>query len=320
LSVIPTEQDFHGLLAALEASAPIETLEPIASLGNAVFIGSGDSLASALVAHRYGHRSMSSGDITWTGQLPARTETVVGISHSGTSGATVRALRLAKAAGVNTVAITSNPDSPIAEAADNVQIVPMLALEEAVPSAGHIMLALGVAAVCGEVISNGPKLVAEALARNEPLIADTVRRFGHTAPASVSVLTLTDLRSAGDFLTLKLIEATGVAARLVPLEESGHVDYFIGPQDHLVIELLCSQGRSRHERLKTALAANGQTVVDVDFAAMAAPDSVQAEVVLDIAAASFGAFVAHGASLAWGRPPFRGGAVNMDASHIKLQH
>jgi fructoselysine-6-P-deglycase FrlB-like protein len=319
LSDIPTEQDFHGLLNALQASALIETVELSKPLGNAVFIGSGDSLASALVAHRYGHRSMSSGDITWTEQLPARVDTIVGISHSGTSGATVCALRLARAAGVHTVAITSNPDSPIAQAADDVQIVPMLTLEEAVPSAGHIMLALGVAAVCGETITNGPKLVAEALARTEPLIEETVASLGIAAPASVSVLTLTDLRSAGDFLALKLMEATGVAARLAPLEESGHVDYFIGPQLHIAVQLISGQGRSRHERLKTALVANGQKVIAVDLSRAVTPCSVQEEIILDITAASFSAFVSHGASVAWGRPPFRGGAVNMDASHIKLQ-
>ncbi|MFF5290902.1 hypothetical protein [Paractinoplanes globisporus] len=44
------------------------------------------------------------------------------------------------------------------------------------------------------------------------------------------MLTLPDLRAAGDIWSLKLIEATGLAARSVPLEESGHVDYFVGPQ------------------------------------------------------------------------------------------
>ncbi|WP_155848447.1 SIS domain-containing protein [Arthrobacter sp. 35W] len=318
MSEIPTQQSLAALLEALDQVPSISPLEHSTPLGNAVFVGSGDSLASGLIAHNFGHRSMSSGDITWTGQLPARADTIVGISHSGTSGATVKALRKAREQGLRTIAITSNPDSPIAEAADAVQIVPTLHVTEAVPSAGHIMLGLGVAAVCGADVSNGQREVAKVLSELEAAIPSVAARFGGTAPAGISVLTLPDLRSAGDFWTLKLIEATGVVARVVPLEESGHVDYFIGPQNQLTIQLLGGVGRARHERLQTALSANGQNVVPVDFMSLAPSSGAVSSISLDIAVASFGAFAAHQAALTWGRPPFRGGAVNMDASHIKL--
>ncbi|KRE72710.1 SIS domain-containing protein [Arthrobacter sp. Soil762] len=318
MSGIETKQSLADLLEALDRVESVTPLEQSAPLGNAVFVGSGDSLASGLVAHNFGHRSMSSGDITWTDQLPARADTIVGISHSGTSGATVKALRKARDQGLNTIAITSNPDSPIAAAAEAVQIVPTLPVSEAVPSAGHIMLALGVAAVCGADVSNGPGEVAKVLRELESAIPAVTARFGDTAPAGISVLTLPDLRSAGDFWTLKLIEAAGVVARVVPLEESGHVDYFIGPQEQLTIQLLGGVGKARHERLEVALAANGQNVVLIDFSSLAPSSGAVSSISRDIAAASFGAFVAYHAALAWGRPPFRGGAVNMDASHIKL--
>ena len=315
---IPTEQDLNSLLEALDNVQPIVPIEHKSPLGNAVFVGSGDSLTSGLIAHNFGHRSVSSGDITWTGQIPARADTIVGISHSGTSGATVRALRLAREMGLNTIAVTSNPDSPIAEAADTVQIVPTLPVSEAVPSAGHIILALGVAAVCGADVSASHKEIASVLRELAPAIPTVVERFGISLPAGVSVLTLPDLRSAGDFLTLKIIEAAGIVARLVPLEESGHVDYFLGPQNQLTIELIGGVGRARHERLEQALTANGQNVVPIDLTSLAPSALDVAPISLDIAVAAFGAYVAHAAAIAWQRPPFRGGAVNMDASHIKL--
>ena len=49
-------------------------------------------------------------------------DVAIGISHSGTSSETVHALKLAKAAGATTVALTHNMGSPITEMADYVLI------------------------------------------------------------------------------------------------------------------------------------------------------------------------------------------------------
>ncbi|WP_371401431.1 SIS domain-containing protein [Kribbella sp. NBC_00662] len=288
-----------------------------APLGRAVFVGSGDSLSSALLAAAYGHRALSSGDLTWTGRLPFGTDTVVGISHSGTSGATVRALRLAAQAGKRTIAITSNADSPLAAAAAETQLVPSLGIEEVIPCAGHLMLGLGVAAVAGEDVDGAASEVARSLESQEPELARTVQELPAAAPYGISVLTLPDLRGAGDFWMLKLIEAVGVNVRAVPLEESGHVDYFIGPEPHLVLQLVGAVGRTRFERLAVALESTGQTVRGVVFTAPDAWTSRSA-LVLELAGAAAGAVFAGQAAQIWGRPPFRGGAVNMDARHIKL--
>src|SRR5882757_11258329 len=137
-----------ALKSALLDAGPVVT-GAVPDLARAVFTGSGDSLASALVATAFGHRALSAGDVTWSETLPAACDTLVGISHSGTSGATVRALRMARTAGLKTVAITSQASSPLADSADEVQLVPALRVEEVVPCAGHVMLAQGVAAVCG---------------------------------------------------------------------------------------------------------------------------------------------------------------------------
>ncbi|MDX6355494.1 MAG: hypothetical protein QOF98_2397 [Streptomyces sp.] len=305
------------LKAALLDTAPVVT-GAVPDLARAVFTGSGDSLASALVATAFGHRALSAGDLTWSETLPAACDTVVGISHSGTSGATVRALRLAREGGMKTVAITSQPSSPLADSADAVQLVPTLRLAETVPCAGHVMLAQGVAAVCGVDTAPVGAALAAALDAVRDLVAAQLAELPAAAPAAISVLALPELRSGADFWVLKLIEACGLAARNVPLEESGHVDYFIGPQAHLTLQLLGSQGRPRFDRLAEALRSTGQIVRQVDLSGLVTAGTPDAWFVRDLATAVAGSWLADSAAARWGRPPFRGGAVNMDAGHIKL--
>lgn len=311
-------QTLSALTDALRTAPDVVPLADLEDLGNAVFVGSGDSLSSGILANRFGHRSMSSGDVTWMDELPAGCDTLVGISHSGTSGATVRALRLANAAGVRTIAITSNPASPLAETADIVQQVPTLHVSEMVPVAGHLMLGLGVVTLSGASTAGAGVDLAEALDSNQRIIATALDELPAEAPTGISVLTLPELRSAGDFWSLKLIEATGLPVRSVPLEESGHVDYFIGPQSHLTLSLVGGAGAARHARLAEALASTGQTVRSIQLDCLTARNGTGASVITDLAAAVVGTFLAAGAAARWGRPPFRGGAVNMDARHIKL--
>ncbi|MFD4529723.1 SIS domain-containing protein [Streptomyces sp. NPDC058470] len=306
-----------ALRAALLDVSPV-TVGSVPDLGRAVFVGSGDSLASGLVATGFGHRALSAGDVTWSETLPAACDTLVGISHSGTSGATVRALRMARTAGLKTVAITSQASSPLADSADEVQLVPALRVEEVVPCAGHVMLAQGVAAVCGVDTSPFNRALAKSLDGIRVAVEAQLSALPDSVPAAMSVLSLPELCSGADFWVLKLIEACGIAVRSVPLEESGHVDYFIGPEQHLTLQLIGPHGRPRFDRLAEALRTTGQTVVQVDAGELTDPDVPDAAVLRDIATAVAGTWFAHGAALRWGRPPFRGGAVNMDAKHIKL--
>jgi hypothetical protein len=111
---------------------------------------------------------------------------------------------------------------------------------------------------------------------------------------------------------LKLIEATGVSVRTTALEESGHVDYFIGPQPHLALQLIGGAGQQRFDRLQQALEHAGQTVQQIQIGTAASG------LLRELCGAVFASLFAGGAAKRWGRPPFRGGAVNMDASHIKL--
>jgi hypothetical protein len=219
---------------------------------------------------------------------------------------------------MKTVAITSQPSSPLADSADAVQLVPTLRLAETVPCAGHVMLAQGVAAVCGVDTAPVGAALAAALDAVRDLVAAQLAELPAAAPAAISVLALPELRSGADFWVLKLIEACGLAARNVPLEESGHVDYFIGPQAHLTLQLLGSQGRPRFDRLAEALRSTGQIVRQVDLSGLVTAGTPDAWFVRDLATAVAGSWLADSAAARWGRPPFRGGAVNMDAGHIKL--
>ncbi|WP_223693875.1 SIS domain-containing protein [Leifsonia poae] len=309
---------YTRIITALQDSADVRPSIRAGALDGAVFVGSGDSLSSGLLASAFGHRALSSGDITWTGRLPAGAEIVVGISHSGTSGATVRALRLAREAGKRTIAITSNPDSPLAAEADELQLVPSLGIEEVVPVAGHLMLGLGVAAVCGVDTAEATNDLAHVIAAQRDVIDGAIQGLPASAPTGISLLTLPELRGAGDFWMLKLIEATGLTVRTVALEESGHVDYFIGPDAHLTLQLVGKDGSARFERLAVALESTGQTLQRVGLLRGDTGADIRGSLLFELAGAAVGTLVADAAAAKWGRPPFRGGAVNMDARHIKL--
>jgi hypothetical protein len=312
-----TNAELTAIRTGLEAVADVAPSAASPLPVGSVFVGSGDSLSSALLAAAYGHRAMSSGDITWTGKLPAATNAVIGISHSGTSGATVRALRLAREAGVRTLAITSKPDSPLAEEADELQLVPDLGIDEEIPVGGHLMLSLGVVAVSGQDTTGATDALADVLSGLDSAVDAAAARLPTTAPSSMSILTLPDLRGAGDFFMLKLIEATGVSVRTVALEESGHVDYFVGPQPHLALQLIGGVGQQRFDRLLQALEHTGQTVQQIRIG-VNSPMSDRDELLRELTGAVFASLLAGAAADRWGRPPFRGGAVNMDAAHIKL--
>jgi SIS domain-containing protein len=285
------------------------------SAGRALFVGSGDSLAACQFAEQAGHRALSAGDLAWTNQIPPTYETVVGVSHSGQTEATVRSLELAKEAGLRTVAITANSDSAITAVAEDVILVPQLNLTETIPASGYVLLALAVFELVGRPIAGGAQQVGKNLATLATCAETMTTEIPPTSPHGISILTLPDMRSAGDFWSLKIIEATGVSARSVPLEESGHVDFFIGPQPHLTIPLIGTAGQPRHAQLCQALAANGQTVVGIDAARLLNDAGTQQH---HLTVAAFGAYLAHTLSERWNLPPFRSGQVPMDASHIQM--
>ena len=120
---------------------------------NAVFVGSGDSYASALAAHY-----LSSGNAACYHPLDiisdpslAKGRNVYFVSISGRTRANVRAARIAKNAGAHTTAITANPASPLAKACDDI-------FELRFPSAGRTAGTISFAAsmlACTHVATHG---------------------------------------------------------------------------------------------------------------------------------------------------------------------
>ena len=298
-----------ALLAALSQAG--QPPAPAGRLGNALFVGSGDSLSACLLAERAGHRAASAGDIAWTGALPPRTDTLVGVSHSGNTAATVAAVTVAAGRGLRTIAITGDAGSAIAAAAGEALVVPPIPIAETVPAAGFVTLAAAVLALLGVDTAGGLGRVGDRISALLPAATATTAGLPADPPAAISVLTLPDLRVAGDFWSLKLIEATGLAVRSVPLEESGHVDYFVGPQPHLTISLIGAAGAKRHDRLAAALAANGHAVLALRIPGVG-------DWADELGVAALGAYVAEEAARAWRRRPFRNHEVPMDARHIKI--
>jgi hypothetical protein len=302
--------NLDALLHALSTSSPLSSRPP-GSLGNALFVGSGDSLSACLLAERAGHRAASAGDVAWTGSLPPRIDTLVAVSQSGRTAATVAAVTAASERGLHTIAVTTDPHSAITAAAGEVHIAHPIAVTETIPAAGFLSLAAAVLALLKIDTTGGLQEVATRMSAMVPEVTALAAQLPPAMPAAISILTLPDMRAAGDFWSLKLIEATGLAVRSVPLEESGHVDYFIGPQPHLTINLIGECGVARHERLASALAANGHATLG-----LRAPHGNGWAT--ELAVAALGAYLAEEAAGAWDRPPFRNHEVPMDARHIQL--
>lgn len=289
-------------------------LPDITPLGNrrAAFLGCGDSLAAARPAEHEGHRVLSAGDVAWGGGAPRGVDVVVPLSWSGRTGATIRAARIAKDAGLPVIALTTNPSSPLAELADEAVILPSFELVEEIPAVGYAVHS----AAIGAMVTGRPIDLQEIAAGWESSGAHVEAIIGSCGPfpSGATIATTPDAHGAGEFWMLKLIEAAGLAVRTTGIEEVGHVDYFIGPQRHLGIVMTGDADSQRADALGAALAANGQHITQVRLASLGELDDWDRQVLGGV----IGADVSAGLARAWGRPFFRGGEVDMSARHIQV--
>jgi len=299
----------HPQAAALDRLV-LPDVAPLAGR-RAAFLGCGDSLAAARPAEALGHRVLSAGDVAWGGGAPRGVDVVVPLSWSGKTGATIRATQVAKDAGLPVIAVTTNPASPLAELADDVVLVPGFDLTEDIPAVGYAVHSAAVAALVGQPID------LERIAADWAGAHENVRRLAEGSGPSahgITVATMADAHGAGEFWMLKLIEATGLAVRTTGVEETGHVDYFIGPQQHLTLVLAGEAEAPRATALGDALAVNGQHVVQVRLADLTGLTGWSRQVLGGVIGADYSAILAGG----WGRPFFRGGEVDMSARHIQV--
>ena len=92
---------------------------------NCLFVGSGDSYAACLVAqYASGNRALSCYPLDLL-ENPSIADgrVVYAVSVSGKTRANILAIKAAKKRGIHTVAITANPDSPLASACDEVIVM-----------------------------------------------------------------------------------------------------------------------------------------------------------------------------------------------------
>lgn len=285
-----------------------------------LIVGCGDSLAAAELAISAGQGARSAGDIAWGGALPRSGQAVVALSVSGTTDATVTAAQLAKEACAPVIAVTAGATSPLASTADYLITIPQPPACDSVPAGGFLTMGLAIAGLLGRASESTATALVERLetlveGRAGKLLAPTA-----TLPAAISVCSLPELQAARRFWTLKFIEAAGLAARSVPLEEWGHVDYFIGAQPHLDLVLLGGHGRNRAAALRETMARVGHDhfILDAvsDFGPVPGSDEASA-VLTNLVVGAAGALFADACARAWDRVPFRGGAVDMSAAHIQ---
>jgi len=285
--------------------------------GRIAFLGCGDSLSAALLAQAHGHVALSAGDLAWSDLPLAHADVAVALSWSGRTGATLRAAERAAASGIPLLVITAGAGSPLAELSSGTILLPAFELDAPLPAVGFALHAAAVAALAGD---EPPRMdaIAGAVRTALPRLDELEAGLG-PEPHGISVASTPDTRAAADLMSLKLIEATGIATRTAPLEETGHVDYFLGPQPHLAVVVADGPaGAGRAADLGAALARNGQRLLEVRASElMPQPGLSTAE--RCIALGILMAELAARAGDRWGRPAFRGGAVDMSAAHIQVR-
>lgn len=280
------------------------------------FLGCGDSLSAALATVGDGHVAISAGDLAWTDRPLRGVETAVALSWSGRTGATVRAAERARDSGAALLAITANPDSPLAAMSEDTVILPFFRNDAPLPAIGF---ALHAAAVTG--LTTGERVRFDRVAACVENWIAGVERFAADlppVPSAITVASTPDMRIAGDLLSLKLIEATGLLSRSAPIEEIGHVDYFVGAQPHVSFVIAGEPtGVERAKRLAAALERNGHHVLVLaafDIDGVQQLSAAERGIALGVISAEVAAVAAQ----EWRRTPFRGGAVDMSASHIQI--
>lgn len=228
--------------------------------------GCGDSLfaAQALALHfrRRGWdiRPSSAAEMLWDVYIRAG-DAVVGISISGSTRRTVEAVEKATRNGAHTVAVTLNPESPLARAARDVLVLPFKPISRAIPHGldYHVTL-LALASLVGDYDA-GP--VVEMLARDGKVALEAARETASELLPETRFFFLGGGAAMGsaNYGAAKMHEAGGLPAWSFEAENFGHgAQFMLRPGDHAV---LCGGGGpadARTEALADGLARLGVSV------------------------------------------------------------
>jgi glucosamine--fructose-6-phosphate aminotransferase (isomerizing) len=211
----------------------------------------------------------------------ARNPLVVGISVSGTVARTREALIMARKSGALTVALTGNPSSPLAGAAEKVLacVVPDFAPAPGVRSyrvslLALYLLAIRIAEVGGRLTQDQAnalrqklKGTADSIEATITAIKSPVRKLAEASAAHHNFIFVADGPNYATalFSAAKLMEAAGRHAAGQDTEEWAHLQYFVN-DDPATPTFLISPGGRGHARaaeLMEPLKRIGRTVVAV---------------------------------------------------------
>lgn len=221
--------------------------------------GCGDSLfaAQALARHfgslGWNMRPVSAAELLWEADVQPL-DAAIGISISGSTRRTVEALARANARGANTLAITLNAESALAQAASATLVLPFQPISRAIPHGlDYHMTLLALASLAGEVpaadlgelfrTTTASRLAeARAVARE----MDSDARFFFLGAGS-------GLGSA-NYGAAKLHEAGGLPAWSFESENFGHgAQFMLRPSDHVVLYGAGGAGDQRTAALRPGL-------------------------------------------------------------------
>jgi glucosamine--fructose-6-phosphate aminotransferase (isomerizing) len=214
-------------------------------------------------------------------KLFPRNPLTIGISVSGTVARTREALALARNEGALTVAVTANPDSPLAAAAERVFdcTVPDFAPAPGIRSYRVsllvlYLLAIRLAEVSGRLTQDQAGQVREQLKGTADAIAATIQAVEErTHELATAVAEQTNFVFVGDgpnyatalFSAAKVIEAAGRHAMGQDTEEWAHLQYFVNvePATPTFIISPAGRGHGRAAELVEVMRRIGRTVIAV---------------------------------------------------------
>ena len=214
-------------------------------------------------------------------KLFPRNPLTIGISVSGTVARTREALALARNEGALTVAVTANPDSPLAAAAERVFdcTVPDFAPAPGIRSYRVsllvlYLLAIRLAEVSGRLTQDQAGQMREQLKGTADAIAATIQAVEErTRELATAVAEQTNFVFVGDgpnyatalFSAAKVIEAAGRHAMGQDTEEWAHLQYFVNvdPATPTFIISPGGRGHGRAAELVEVMRRIGRTVIAV---------------------------------------------------------
>ena len=214
-------------------------------------------------------------------KLFPRNPLTIGISVSGTVARTREALALARNEGALTVAVTANPDSPLAEVAERVLDC---TVPDFVPAPGIrsyrvsllmlYLLAIRLAEVSGRLTQDQAGQMREQLKSTADAIETTIQAVEErTRDLASAVAEQTNFVFVGDgpnyatalFSAAKVIEAAGRHAMGQDTEEWAHLQYFVNvdPATPSFIISPAGRGHGRAAELVEVMRRIGRTVIAV---------------------------------------------------------